>query len=82
MADSGIRPIVMPKWGLSMLEGKVTSYELLEVETEKIASVVEAGDAGTLRRIIGEPNTVHPVKAPLGVLADDDHSASPVVDCS
>jgi pyruvate dehydrogenase E2 component (dihydrolipoyllysine-residue acetyltransferase) len=84
MVDSRIRPIVMPKWGLSMSEGKVTGWlmkpgamvevgdELLEVETEKIASVVEAGDAGTLRRIIGEPGTVYPVKALLGVLADDD----------
>src|SRR6266566_1247417 len=90
MADSRIRPIVMPKWGLSMSEGKVTGWlmkpgarvkvgdELLEVETEKIASVVEAGDAGTLRRIIGEPDTVYPVKALLGVLADDDVTDSEI----
>jgi pyruvate dehydrogenase E2 component (dihydrolipoamide acetyltransferase) len=67
-----------------MSEGKVTGWlkppgskvavgeELLEVETEKIAGVVEAGDAGTLRRVIGEPDTVYPIKALLGVLADDD----------
>ena len=90
MADSRIRPIVMPKWGLSMSAGKVTGWlmepgarvkvgdELLEVETEKIASVVEAGDAGTLRRIIGEPDVVYPVKALLGVLADDDVSDSEI----
>jgi pyruvate dehydrogenase E2 component (dihydrolipoamide acetyltransferase) len=90
MADSRIRPIVMPKWGLSMSEGKVTGWllkpgakvkvgdELLEVETEKIASVVEAGDQGTLRRIIGEPQTIYPVKALLGVLADDDVSDSEI----
>ncbi len=81
-----IKPIVMPKWGLSMKEGKVTSWlvspgtkvktgdEILEVETEKIANVVEAGDAGTLRRVVGEPDTVYPVKALLGVLAEDDVS--------
>jgi pyruvate dehydrogenase E2 component (dihydrolipoamide acetyltransferase) len=90
MTENRIRPIVMPKWGLSMSQGKVTGWlvkpgarvkigdELLEVETEKIASVVEAADQGTLRRIIGEPETVYPVKALLGVLADDDVSDSEI----
>jgi len=79
-----IKPIVMPKWGLSMKEGKVTGWlvqpgaalktgdEILEVETEKIANVVESGDSGTLRRVIGEPDTVYPVKALLGIIAEDE----------
>ena len=43
---------------------------ILEVETDKIAGAVEASDTGVLRRRVGAADTVYPVKALLGVIAD------------
>jgi pyruvate dehydrogenase E2 component (dihydrolipoamide acetyltransferase) len=76
-----ITPIVMPKWGLSMREGKVTAWlveegatievgtPILEVETDKIANAVEAPDPGLLRRRLAHEGDTLPVKALLGVMA-------------
>ena len=89
MGDStgaGITPIIMPKWGLSMKEGKVTSWlveegadisvgtPILEVETDKIANAVEAPDPGTLRRKVAQDGDTLPVKALLGVMASPEVS--------
>ena len=79
---SAITPIIMPKWGLSMKEGTVTSWlvdvgtditvgmPILEVETDKIANAMEAPDAGLLRRRVAAEGDLLPVKALLGVMAD------------
>ena len=76
--------VQMPKWGLTMKTGKIARWlvaeggavavgqPLLEVETDKITNVVEAGETGVLRRVLGEPGTVYPVKALIAVLAEPD----------
>jgi pyruvate dehydrogenase E2 component (dihydrolipoyllysine-residue acetyltransferase) len=82
VALAGIVKLAMPKWGLSMRQGKVTDWlvaegeevrqgeELFEVETEKIDGAVESPVAGVLRRRVAEVGAVVPVGGLVGVLAD------------
>ncbi|VFM99560.1 MAG: pyruvate dehydrogenase E2 component (dihydrolipoamide acetyltransferase) [Candidatus Kentron sp. G] len=86
MAAANITPVLMPKWGLSMAQGMLVQWlveegaeiavgdEIMEVETDKIASTVEAADAGILRRRAGQAGKTYPVGALLGVLAPPEVS--------
>lgn len=89
MSDQ-IVPILMPKWGLSMKQGTLAAWhveegteikpgdEIMDVETDKIANVVEAADGGLLRRCVGTAGEVYPVQALLGVLAPASVSDSEI----
>jgi pyruvate dehydrogenase E2 component (dihydrolipoamide acetyltransferase) len=77
-----VQKLGMPKWGLSMTEGRVVAWlvdegadvavgdEVAEVETEKINGVVESPVAGVLRRRVAAEGDVIPVGGLLGVIAD------------
>ena len=81
---SDIRLLEIPKWGLSMEEGTVIGWlisegddfsegqEICEIESSKIANVLEAPYSGTLRKIIAVPGDTLPVQAPIAVSASKD----------
>jgi pyruvate dehydrogenase E2 component (dihydrolipoamide acetyltransferase) len=84
MSDPRISMLIMPKWGMTMTEGRVVKWlipeganvaagdELLDVETEKIANAVEAPVAGVLRRHVAGEGQAIPVSGLLAIIADPE----------
>lgn len=85
-----IRAVTMPKWGMTMTEGKVTRWralwgqalvagtELVEIETSKIANVMACDGAGVLRRIVVGEGGSASVGAVLAVVAAPDVSEAEI----
>src|SRR6516165_1688923 len=86
MTDGPIVAVTMPKWGLSMQLGKITSWivtegdevnvgdELADIETDKIAGTLEAADAGTVRRLVARVGEDVPVSGTIALIAPADVS--------
>jgi pyruvate dehydrogenase E2 component (dihydrolipoamide acetyltransferase) len=74
--------ITMPKWGLTMKEGKITQWfknegdtvakgePFFEVETEKITNTVEATDGGVVFQIVVPAGTTVPVGTIVAIVAE------------
>ncbi len=85
-----IQTITMPKWGMTMTEGKVAEWlkapgdriepgdEFVEIETEKITNVVEAQVSGLLRRILVQPGQSGPCGSIIAILAEPDVSEAEI----
>lgn len=83
MSDK-IHALTMPKYGLTMKEGKVAKWsasvgdsltkgdEVADIETDKITNALEAPVAGQLRRLVAEEGITLPVGALIGVIAEGD----------
>jgi len=84
VTDDRIAAITMPKWGLSMQLGKITSWvvaegdevsvgdDVADIETDKIAGTLEAGSAGTVRRLVARVGEDVPVSGTIALLASAD----------
>ncbi len=86
--------VVMPKWGLSMLEGVIVQWlkqegdtiekdePLLEVETEKMVSVVEAPASGIVARILHPVDSTVPVSQVIAVITEPGESVPDIAPSS
>jgi pyruvate dehydrogenase E2 component (dihydrolipoamide acetyltransferase) len=79
-----IEAVTMPRWGMAMEEGTVIGWhvavggrvepgdEILDVESTKASSAVEARTSGVIRRQLAQAGSILPVGSLLGVIAAAD----------
>lgn len=83
-----VREILMPKLGLTMVEGTITQWfvkegkhvnvgdKLLEVETDKLTNEITADTEGILRSILVKPGETAEVQALIGIISGEDDDIS------
>lgn len=82
------RELLMPKLGLTMVEGTITNWfvnegayvnigdKLFEVETDKLTKEIDADTEGYLRKILVKAGKSAPVKTLIGIIAGKDEDIS------
>ena len=84
--SSNLKPITMPKWGLSMKEGTILKWlksngeniskgeMLLEIETEKVVNEMESPEEGKILKICANEGDTAPVGSLIAVCGINDSS--------
>ena len=79
-----INAVTMPKWGMTMTEGKVTRWlvaeggivrpgmDVVEIETTKITNVLEGAAEGVVRRLVVGEGTSAAVGSVIAIIAAPD----------
>ncbi len=86
-----VREILMPKLGLTMVEGTITQWfvkegehvnvgdKLLEVETDKLTNEITADTEGTVRSILVRAGETAEVQDLIGIISGEDDDISSYV---